>query len=100
MSARQARTETNKAQQRIKEEERARYSEILTRIQDLISNSASMGEDKAVINDSNSDILYDYLRDRDNYDKVEKDLESLGYAVVRDEFSFPYITITINWGEG
>ena len=63
ISAKQAQSKTKEAIQRIKEEEKAEYSEMLSRI------------------------------------KVEKDLEGLGYSVVRDEFSFPYITITINWGK-
>lgn len=99
ISAKQAQSKTKEAIQRIKEEEKAEYSVMLSRIQDLINNSANMGEDKAIISDSSNGILYSYLYDKDKYNKVEKDLEGLGYSVVRDEFSFPYITITINWGK-
>lgn len=99
ISAKQAQSKTKEAIQRIKEEEKAEYSEMLSRIQDLINNSANMGEDKASISYSSNGILCSYLYDKDKYNKVEKDLEGLGYSVVRDEFSFPYITITINWGK-
>ena len=99
ISAKQAQSKTKEAIQRIKEEEKAEYSVMLSRIQDLINNSANMGEDKAIISDSSNGILYSYLYDKDKYNKVEKDLEGLGYSVVRDESSFPYITITINWGK-
>lgn len=99
ISAKQAQSKTKEAIQRIKEEEKAEYSVMLSRIQDLINNSANMGEDKAIISDSSNGILCSYLYDKDKYNKVEKDLEGLGYSVVRDEFSFPYITITINWGK-
>lgn len=98
ISAREARSETNEAKQRIKEAAYENYIDALSKIQNRIVNSANDGEDKIVI-DNSDDTLYDYLYDEDNFSKVEKTLRGLDYSVVKNDFNYPYINITIGWGE-